>query len=160
MSLILWRFVWKHGQNGWTRKQKGTHPVSVGRSLVSLFYLILTTEAYRIYARRKMGNEYFFSLSSSPNFRASLPLADSAMTINKITFFHVFWELKQTRFWATPTTHHPEWDDKHPGPFQSQARKFKFILNSSGSDKRENGRKSATITYIRRVFDARQSQRG
>jgi len=45
-----------------------------------------------------MGNEYFFSLSSSPNFRASLPLADGAMTINKITFFHVFLELKQTRF--------------------------------------------------------------
>ena len=27
---------------------------------------------------------------SSPNFRASLPLADGAMTINKITFFRVF----------------------------------------------------------------------
>ena len=37
-----------------------------------------------------MGNEHFFSLSPSRNFSVSLPLADGAMTINKITFIGVF----------------------------------------------------------------------
>ena len=99
-----------------------------------------------------MGNKYFLSLSPSSNFRASLLQVDGATT-----FFNVIL-LKQDHIFPGIMTakENAFLSDTHQPIAKNETIYIWDLLTCSRSDKRENGRKSATRTYVRHVSNVRQ----